>query len=49
MLLRDIPDLALAGLWIAGCGVLGVALHGLAVGAVDLLDWLLERRRSKCE
>lgn len=48
-LLRDVPDLALSGCWIIGCGLAGVALHWLAVGAVDLLDWIIERRQSKCE
>ena len=48
-LLRDIPDLAAGGLWCLLCGAVGVALHWLAVGAVDLLDWLIERRRSRCE
>lgn len=49
MLLRDIPDLAAFGLWCLACVSAGLALHWAAVGAVDLLDWLIERRRSKCE
>lgn len=49
MLLRDIPDLASAGLWCLACVAGGAVLHWLAVGAVDLLDWFLERRGPKCE
>jgi len=47
--LHDIPDLAAAGGIALACGGVWLALIVAAVGAVDLLDWLIERRRSKCE